>query len=186
MLLLYIVKSCFHCFDHLWPKCTLCYTNCCLMQLLVVRTRAETQHLTKAKAQLAAFFSPLLSVGERWGIWQRGEALQGSGESCEAAGQECSMLPAAHSGSYILPFPTRKCEGFNSLKYSVKLSDMLQEIVSVAVQNVQYMENIIKEPNKNGTIGSSHSNGNDPYKHFVSITLFFVNRLKMLVDLFRA
>lgn len=50
---------------------------------------------------------------------------------------------------------------------------MLQEIVSVAVQNVQYMENIIKEPNKNGTIGSSHSNGNDPYKQFVSITLFF-------------
>lgn len=55
---------------------------------------------------------------------------------------------------------------------------MLQEIVSVAVQNVQYMENIIKEPNKNGTV---HSNGNDPYKHFVSMTSF-----KMLLDLFHS
>ncbi|XP_075888072.1 rho guanine nucleotide exchange factor 38 [Nelusetta ayraudi] len=41
-----------------------------------------------------------------------------------------------------------------------------QEIVSVAVQNVDNMESIIKEPNKNGTVGSSLSNGNDPYKHF--------------------
>lgn len=47
---------------------------------------------------------------------------------------------------------------------------MLQEIVSVAVQNVQNMESIIKEPNKNGTVSPSHSNGNDPYKHFVSLT----------------
>ncbi|KAM9362833.1 rho guanine nucleotide exchange factor 38 [Symphorus nematophorus] len=42
----------------------------------------------------------------------------------------------------------------------------IQELVSVAVQNVQDMENIIKEPNKNGTNGSLHTNGNDPYKHF--------------------
>ncbi|XP_042249906.1 rho guanine nucleotide exchange factor 38-like [Thunnus maccoyii] len=41
-----------------------------------------------------------------------------------------------------------------------------QEMVSVAVQKVQDMENVIKEPNKNDTNGSSHSNGNDPYKHF--------------------
>lgn len=49
----------------------------------------------------------------------------------------------------------------------------LQEMVSVAVQNVQDMENIIKEPGKNGTNGSSHINGNDPYKHFVS-SLYFI------------
>lgn len=48
----------------------------------------------------------------------------------------------------------------------VKL-DMLQEIVSVAVQNVHNMGSIVKEPNKNGTV-ESDSNGNDPYKHFVS------------------
>ncbi|XP_074554461.1 rho guanine nucleotide exchange factor 38 [Halichoeres trimaculatus] len=41
----------------------------------------------------------------------------------------------------------------------------LQEMVSVAVQSVQDMENIIKDPSKNGTNGSSHINGNDPYKH---------------------
>ncbi|KAG7485385.1 rho guanine nucleotide exchange factor 38 [Solea senegalensis] len=41
-----------------------------------------------------------------------------------------------------------------------------QEMVSVAVQNVQDMENIVKDPSKNGTNGSMHSNGNDPYKHF--------------------
>ncbi|XP_008285387.1 rho guanine nucleotide exchange factor 38 [Stegastes partitus] len=41
-----------------------------------------------------------------------------------------------------------------------------QEMVSVAVQNVQDMENIVKDPNKNGTNGSSLNNGNDPYKHF--------------------
>lgn len=46
-------------------------------------------------------------------------------------------------------------------------------MVSVAVQNVQDMENIIKEPGKNGTNGSSHINGNDPYKHFVS-NLYFI------------
>ncbi|XP_034400276.1 rho guanine nucleotide exchange factor 38 [Cyclopterus lumpus] len=41
-----------------------------------------------------------------------------------------------------------------------------QEMVSVAVQNVQDMEDIIKDPNKNHTNGSSENNGNDPYKHF--------------------
>ncbi|XP_049427873.1 rho guanine nucleotide exchange factor 38 isoform X1 [Epinephelus fuscoguttatus] len=41
-----------------------------------------------------------------------------------------------------------------------------QEMVSVAVQNVQDMEDMIKDPNKNDTNGSSHNNGNDPYKHF--------------------
>ncbi|XP_070846978.1 rho guanine nucleotide exchange factor 38-like [Chaetodon trifascialis] len=45
-----------------------------------------------------------------------------------------------------------------------------QEMVSVAVQDVQDMENIIKEPNKNGTNGSLHRNGNDPYKHFGMFT----------------
>ncbi|KAL6110767.1 arhgef38 [Pungitius sinensis] len=41
-----------------------------------------------------------------------------------------------------------------------------QEMVSVAVQNVQDMEDIIKDPNKNLTNGSSDTNGNDPYKHY--------------------
>ncbi|CAK6958534.1 rho guanine nucleotide exchange factor 38 [Scomber scombrus] len=41
-----------------------------------------------------------------------------------------------------------------------------QEMVSVAVQNIQDMENVVKEPNKNDTNGLSHNNGNDPYKHF--------------------
>ncbi|XP_028264252.1 rho guanine nucleotide exchange factor 38 [Parambassis ranga] len=41
-----------------------------------------------------------------------------------------------------------------------------QDMVSVAVQNVHDMEKIFKDPNKNDTNGSSHSNGNDPYKHF--------------------
>ncbi|CAN9510325.1 unnamed protein product [Ophioblennius macclurei] len=42
-----------------------------------------------------------------------------------------------------------------------------QEMVSVAVQNVQDMENIIKDPNRIDTNSTSlHSNGNDPYKHF--------------------
>ncbi|XP_029368442.1 rho guanine nucleotide exchange factor 38 isoform X2 [Echeneis naucrates] len=45
-----------------------------------------------------------------------------------------------------------------------------QEMVSVAVQNVQDMENIVKEPNKNGTNDSWHNNGNDPYKHFGMFT----------------
>ncbi|XP_028312137.1 rho guanine nucleotide exchange factor 38 [Gouania willdenowi] len=41
-----------------------------------------------------------------------------------------------------------------------------QEMVSVAVQNVHDMENIVKDPNRTDTNGSSHSNGNDPYKRF--------------------
>ncbi|KAK9540476.1 hypothetical protein VZT92_002926 [Zoarces viviparus] len=41
-----------------------------------------------------------------------------------------------------------------------------QEMVSVAVQNVQDMEDIIKDPNKNHTNSSTDINGNDPYKHF--------------------
>lgn len=40
-------------------------------------------------------------------------------------------------------------------------------MVSVAVQNIQDMENIVKDP-KNDTNSSLHNNGNDPYKHFVS------------------
>ncbi|KAM9856625.1 rho guanine nucleotide exchange factor 38 [Aulostomus maculatus] len=40
-----------------------------------------------------------------------------------------------------------------------------QEMVSVAVQSVQDMENIVKDPNKKDSNGSS-CNGNDPYKHF--------------------
>ena len=44
-------------------------------------------------------------------------------------------------------------------------------MVSVAVQNVKDMENIIKDPNKNDTNGSSLNNCNDPYKHFVSMVL---------------
>ncbi|XP_029294926.1 LOW QUALITY PROTEIN: rho guanine nucleotide exchange factor 38 [Cottoperca gobio] len=36
-----------------------------------------------------------------------------------------------------------------------------QEMVSVAVQKIQDMEDMIKDTN-----GSSHTNGNDPYKHF--------------------
>lgn len=43
--------------------------------------------------------------------------------------------------------------------------------MSVAVQNVEDMETIVKEPKKNGVINSTHTNGNDPYKHFVSIEL---------------
>lgn len=39
----------------------------------------------------------------------------------------------------------------------------------MAVQNVEDMETIVKEPKKNGVINSTHTNGNDPYKHFVSI-----------------
>ncbi|XP_060951488.1 rho guanine nucleotide exchange factor 38 [Limanda limanda] len=42
----------------------------------------------------------------------------------------------------------------------------IQEMVSVAVQNVQDMETIVKDPNKNGINGSLNNNGNDPYKHF--------------------
>lgn len=48
----------------------------------------------------------------------------------------------------------------------------LQEMVSVAVQNVQDMEDMIKDPIKNLTNGSSENNGNDPYKHFVRYGFF--------------
>ncbi|XP_056136446.1 rho guanine nucleotide exchange factor 38-like [Lampris incognitus] len=46
-----------------------------------------------------------------------------------------------------------------------------QEMVSVAIQNVQDLENIIKDPNKIDTNGSLHNKNNDPYKHFVSVML---------------
>ncbi|XP_013863194.1 rho guanine nucleotide exchange factor 38 isoform X2 [Austrofundulus limnaeus] len=41
----------------------------------------------------------------------------------------------------------------------------IQEMVSVAVQNVKEIENIIKDPSKNDLNGSSHNNSNDPYKY---------------------
>ncbi|XP_029989369.1 rho guanine nucleotide exchange factor 38 [Sphaeramia orbicularis] len=41
-----------------------------------------------------------------------------------------------------------------------------QEMVSVAVQSVQDLENVVKDRNKNDKNGLYHSNGNDPYKHF--------------------
>ncbi|XP_072241103.1 rho guanine nucleotide exchange factor 38 isoform X1 [Leuresthes tenuis] len=41
-----------------------------------------------------------------------------------------------------------------------------QEMVSVAISDVEDLENIIKDSNKNNTNGLSHNNGNDPYKHF--------------------
>ena len=62
---------------------------------------------------------------------------------------------------------------------------VLQEMVSVAVQKVQDMEDIIKDTNKNDTNGSLPSNGNDPYKHFVRYG-FFVFHSKNEFVLFRA
>ncbi|XP_027874072.1 rho guanine nucleotide exchange factor 38 isoform X1 [Xiphophorus couchianus] len=41
-----------------------------------------------------------------------------------------------------------------------------QEMVPVAVQNMKDMENIIMDPSKADTNGSSHKNGKDPYKYF--------------------
>ncbi|PWA29342.1 hypothetical protein CCH79_00014011 [Gambusia affinis] len=41
-----------------------------------------------------------------------------------------------------------------------------QEMVPVAVQNVKDMENMITDPSKADTNGSSHKNGKDPYKYF--------------------
>lgn len=73
-----------------------------------------------------------------------------------------------------MPYYKKCVRVFNGFKYSVNslrlflLVSVLQEMVSVAVQNVQDMEDMIKDPNKNDTNGSSHNNGNDPYKHFVS------------------
>ncbi|KAM7010208.1 rho guanine nucleotide exchange factor 38 [Tautogolabrus adspersus] len=63
----------------------------------------------------------------------------------------------------------------------------IQEMVSVAVQNVEDMENIVKDPNKNGSNGSSHSNGNDPYKHFkVSLERLVLAPLLSLHGMFTA
>ncbi|KAM7394350.1 hypothetical protein PAMP_021161 [Pampus punctatissimus] len=62
-----------------------------------------------------------------------------------------------------------------------------QEMVSVAVQNVQDMENVIKEPNKNETNGSLHNNGNDPYKHFKeSMERLVLSPLSSLQGMFTA
>lgn len=62
-----------------------------------------------------------------------------------------------------------------------------QEMVSVAVQNVQHMENIIKDPNKNGTNGSVHTYGYDPYKHFKdSIERLVLAPLSSLQGMFTA
>lgn len=71
------------------------------------------------------------------------------------------------------------CEMKSFIVQLLKLLDMLQEIVSVAVQNVHNMGSIVKEPSKNGTVGSSNSNGNDPYKQFVSqfVCFFFMSQL---------
>ncbi|KAG8014736.1 Rho guanine nucleotide exchange factor 38, partial [Nibea albiflora] len=63
---------------------------------------------------------------------------------------------------------------FRSLEKAVRLLvknvqcylQYVQEMVSVSVQNVQDMQNIVKEQNKNGINGTLHSNGHDPYKHF--------------------
>ncbi|XP_014911240.1 rho guanine nucleotide exchange factor 38 isoform X1 [Poecilia latipinna] len=41
-----------------------------------------------------------------------------------------------------------------------------QEMVPVAAQNVKDMENMITDPSKADTNGSSHKNGKDPYKYF--------------------
>ncbi|XP_051240136.1 rho guanine nucleotide exchange factor 38 isoform X2 [Dicentrarchus labrax] len=72
---------------------------------------------------------------------------------------------------------------FRSLEKAVRLLDM----VSVAVQNVQDMENIVKDPNRNGTNGSSHSNGNDPYKHFKdSMECLVLSPLSSLQGMFTA
>lgn len=67
---------------------------------------------------------------------------------------------------------------------STFLTSLLQEMVSVAVQNVQDMENIVKDPIKNGTNGSSHNNGYDPYKHFVSFFLFHTKILLVLCRIY--
>lgn len=42
----------------------------------------------------------------------------------------------------------------------------------VAVQNAADLEDIMKDPDKIDTNGTQHlKNGNNPYKHFVSLTL---------------
>lgn len=43
-------------------------------------------------------------------------------------------------------------------------------MISVAVQNAQDLESIMKDPDKIDTNGfQQKKNGNDPYKHFVSL-----------------
>lgn len=44
----------------------------------------------------------------------------------------------------------------------------------MAVQNVQDVENIVKDPNKNDANSLLHQNGNDPYKHFVIVALLTI------------
>ncbi|XP_051240135.1 rho guanine nucleotide exchange factor 38 isoform X1 [Dicentrarchus labrax] len=84
---------------------------------------------------------------------------------------------------------------FRSLEKAVRLLvknvqcylQYTQDMVSVAVQNVQDMENIVKDPNRNGTNGSSHSNGNDPYKHFKdSMECLVLSPLSSLQGMFTA
>uniref|UniRef100_A0A8D0CNN6 Dynamin-binding protein n=1 Tax=Sander lucioperca TaxID=283035 RepID=A0A8D0CNN6_SANLU len=53
---------------------------------------------------------------------------------------------------------------FRSLEKAVR---QLAKNVQCYLQHTQDMEDIIKDTNKNDTNGSLHSNGNDPYKHFV-------------------
>lgn len=57
---------------------------------------------------------------------------------------------------------------------------VLQEMVSVAVQKVQDMEDMIKDPNKNDINGSLHHNGNDPYKHFVSLAVLHNSVIRLI------
>ena len=45
-----------------------------------------------------------------------------------------------------------------------------QEMVSVAIHNVQDLEIIVKDSHKHITNGTCHENTPDPYKHFVSVT----------------
>lgn len=58
----------------------------------------------------------------------------------------------------------------------------LQEMVSVAVQSVQDVKNIVKDSNKNDGNGLVHDNGYDPYKVFVSV-LFVVLQCKNVSSL---
>lgn len=86
------------------------------------------------------------------------------------------MLPAVCSSKLAFDI-TKNVFVFDGLKYPVNFFSslsFLQEMVSVAVQNVQDMQNIVKEPNKNGINGTLHSNGHDPYKHFVRLDFFFL------------
>jgi len=44
-------------------------------------------------------------------------------------------------------------------------------MISIAVQNAQDLETIMKDPDKIDTNGFQHKrNGNDPYKQFVSVS----------------